>query len=275
MSSDAATSTSTILSGSERASAFDYLMQTRGWTVFDAVVPGDLLQRMRVDIAAHVERCGRLQVASGIGPAPDGTAHHCLGSGDSLDEFLSRRFLAPFVSRFFGGAPYILHAFNPVTMAPQSRSYLHKVHKDIGTHTGTLRLLLNMLVLVDDFTIENGATHILSGSHASPERPPDAVFWGHAERIVGPAGSIVLFDSNVWHAAGANVSGRTRSALTLRFSRPFYKPQMDYARMLGAEYGSRLDDDLRQLLGYTSMVPTSYEEWYRPAASRMYRGENW
>ena len=254
---------------------FDYLMQTRGWIIFEPVVPGELLDRMREDIAEHVERCGRLQVAAGINPAPDGTAHHALGSGDSLDEFLARRFLAPFVSRFFGDAPYILHAFNPVTVAPDGRSYLHRIHRDVGTHAGSFRLLLNMLVMVDDFTMENGATHILSGSHLSADRPPDETFWSDAKRILGRAGSIVLFDSNIWHAAGVNVSDQRRTALTLSFSRPFYKPQMDYARFLGPDYGVHLSDDLRQLLGYNAQVPTDYSEWYRPLATRLYRADNW
>jgi hypothetical protein len=254
---------------------FDYRMQTRGWVLFDAVVPEDLLKRMRADITKHVERCGRLQVAAGIGPAPDGTAHHTLGSGDSLDEFLARRFLAPFVIRFFNDARYVLHAFNPVTVAPQARSYVHRIHKDSRTHAGSFRLLLNMLVMVDDFTLENGATHILSGSHLSADRPPDELFWRDAERLVGRAGSIVLFDSSVWHAAGINATDRCRMALTLSFSRPFVKPQMDYARFLGPEYGARISEDLRQILGYNSQVPISYEEWYRPAASRLHRADNW
>jgi hypothetical protein len=254
---------------------FDYLMQSRGWMLFGSVVPAELLDRMRTDIASHVERCGRLQVEAGIAPAPDGTAHHTLGNGDSLDEFLARRFLAPFVGRFFDDAPYILHAFNPVTVAPQTRTYLHRVHRDVGTHAGSFRLLLNMLVMVDDFTMENGATHILSGSHHSGDRPTDDVFWRHAERILGRAGSIVLFDSNVWHAAGVNVSAQRRAALTLSFSRPFYKPQMDYARFLGPDYGASLSDDLRQLLGYNAQVPADYSEWYRPIATRLYRADNW
>jgi hypothetical protein len=254
---------------------FDYVIQTRGWMLFESVVPAELLDRMRRDIAKHVERCGRLQVAAGIAPAPDGTAHHALGENDSLDEFLARRFLAPFVGRFFDDAPYILHAFNPVTVAPGTRTYLHRIHRDVGTHAGSFRLLLNMLVMVDDFTTDNGATHILSGSHVSRDQPPDDIFWRHAERIIGRAGSIVLFDSNLWHAAGVNVSGHRRLALTLSFSRPFYKPQMDYARFLGPEYGARLSEDLRQLLGYHAQVPVDYREWYRPAATRLYRSDNW
>ena len=248
---------------------FDYEMSVRGWTVFPNVVPLDLCIRMREDIQRHVERCGSLQAKAGISGAPDGTAHHAVGGNDSLDDFLERGFLRTYIARFFEG-PYILHAFNPVTIAPRQRNYVHRRHKDVRTHTGPFRMVLNMLVMVDEFTLDNGATYILSGSHREPSPPPDIVFDRFAERITGPIGTVVLFDSNVWHAAGENVSERVRVALTLSLSRPFLKPQMDYARLLGPDRRGSFSDELQQLLGYKAQVATTIDEWYQPAGSRMY-----
>jgi ectoine hydroxylase-related dioxygenase (phytanoyl-CoA dioxygenase family) len=133
--------------------------------------------------------------------------------------------------------------------------------------------LLNMLVMVDPFTLENGATHVLSGSHRQPRRPDPDLFWAKSERLVGPAGSIVLFDSNLWHAAGRNASTQPRCALTLSFSRAFVKQQMDYPRFLGEAYGERASAQLRQLLGYEAMTPASYEEFYRPLERRLYKAD--
>ncbi len=249
---------------------FDYAMNTRGWMIFNSVVPAALCDRMRIDIARHVQRCGELQSKVGIPGAPDGTAHHTVGYGDSLDEFLEQGFLDDYVARFFGG-PYIMHAFNPVTVSSGRRNYVHRIHKDVRTHMGGFRVLLNLLVMVDAFTLDNGATYILSGSHHEANAPPEKFFYEHAERITGPIGSIVLFDSNAWHCAGENTSGRTRTAMTLSLSRPFVKPQMDYARFLGPERGARLSDRMRQLLGFNAGVATNLDEWYRPAGLRMYR----
>jgi ectoine hydroxylase-related dioxygenase (phytanoyl-CoA dioxygenase family) len=36
--------------------------------------------------------------------------------------------------------------------------------------------MVNMLVMLDDFTVENGATYVLTGSHHAPERPQDEFF---------------------------------------------------------------------------------------------------
>jgi hypothetical protein len=250
---------------------FDYAMETRGWIQFDSVLSPSFCDRMRVDIGGHIRRCGELQTKAGIPGAPDGTAHHTVGYGDSLDEFLERGFLADYIAHFFGGNRYILHAFNPVTVASGQRNYVHRIHKDVRTYMDGFHILINMLVMVDAFTMKNGATYILSGSHHEPNPPPEEYFFAHADRITGPTGSIVLFDSNVWHCAGENTSGHLRTAMTLSLSRPFLKPQMDYARFVGAERGARLSDRMRQLLGFNAGVATSLDEWYRPVGSRMYR----
>jgi Phytanoyl-CoA dioxygenase (PhyH) len=245
----------------------------KGWVLFAGVIPSADLAPIREAVLASVADCGRRQVASGACAAPDGTAHHAVGQYPALDGFLDRRWLAGHIERFFDGAPYILHAFNPALVAPQGESYLHNIHRDVRTHAGAFRLLLNVLVMVDPFTLENGATHVLSGSHKAPQRPCDHHFWAHSERLTGPAGTIVLFDSNLWHAAGRNASSQSRCALTMSFSRAFVKQQMDYPRFLGEAYGAGLSPEMRQLLGYEAMTPTSYEEFYRPRERRLYRAD--
>ena len=183
---------------------FDYEMSVRGWTMFPNVIPKEFCNRMRDDISGHITRCGELQVKAGIPGAPDGTSHHTIGFGDSLDEFLEKRLLANYIERFFSG-PYILHAFNPVTNSPGSKNYISRIHKDVRTYTESFGMLLNMLVMVDEFTLENGATHIISGSHHESSQPSETFFLKHAERITGTQGSIVLFDSRCWHSGGAKV----------------------------------------------------------------------
>lgn len=250
---------------------FDEQMRRKGWVLFESVIPGEQLAAIRKAVLGTVADCGRRQVEGGATTAPDGTAHHSVGQYPALDGFIENGWLEEMVSHYFGGAAFILHAFNPASVSPAAKSYLHRIHRDVRTFGGDFRFMLNVLVMVDPFTTENGATHVLSGSHRSSTPPADDVFWAESERLVGPAGSIVLFDSNLWHAAGSNHTDRTRTALTLSYSRAFVKQQMDYPRFLGSEFGAKASPRLRQLLGYNAMVPTSYEEFYQPAAHRLYQ----
>lgn len=255
----------------EAARDFDEHLRREGWAMTPSVLLESDLQAIGADIMASVADCGERQRRSGATLNPDGTAHHAVGAYPSLDRFLEHLPLKAEVSRYFDGAPFILHAFNPVTVAPQGNSYLHRIHRDVRTHTGDFRMLLNMLVLIDDFTLDNGATHLLSRSHFEPNAPDEARFLDQAYRLVAPKGSVVLFDSKLWHAAGTNRSSATRRALTLSFSRPFVKQQMDYPRFLGEAWGAAQSAWMRQLLGYNAMTPISYDEFYRPRERRLYK----
>jgi len=172
--------------------------------------------------------------------------------------------------RYFSG-PYILNTYGGLLNPPNATSYVGRVHRDQRTYTGDFRLMAQALVMIDPFTDENGATYLLSGSHRLRDAPADDRFFAESERATGPAGSIVMFDSKLWHAAGVNQSASLRRALTLAFARPFVKPQLDYPRALGYERGERLSPALRQLLGYNARVPVTLDEWYQPPERRLYR----
>jgi ectoine hydroxylase-related dioxygenase (phytanoyl-CoA dioxygenase family) len=246
-------------------------LQLRGWSLFENVLGPEWVESMRRDSLAWIDRCNALQIARGINELGDNTGHHTLGGDDSLDRFINLNVLHRQVDAYFAGKPYILHAFNPVGGAPKACTYVHRIHRDAKTHIPGFRLKLNMLVMLDDFTADNGATQLLEGSHRLEDKPPEEYFDKHHRCVIAAAGSIVLFDSNLWHRGGFNSTGRHRVALTLAFSVPFVKPQLDYARMLGPAYAERIAPLTRQILGYDARTPLSLEEWYQTEETRFYK----
>lgn len=242
-----------------------------GWVMFEKALPGELVQNMRTDSLKWLDICKKYQIENKINSSGDGTAHHSVGGGDSIDEFLAMHAFHSYIADFFEEKPYILHACNPVGGFPNYDTYTHKVHRDVATYIPNYNLRINMLVMLDDFTIENGATRVLSGSHIYPEQPDDKSFDESSVPILGKAGSVVLFNSYLWHKGCPNRTSQSRVALTLTFGPAFIKPQMDYARLLGENYGNNLSDLSRQILGYNSRVPVSLDEWYKPKPERLYR----
>jgi hypothetical protein len=245
-------------------------LNTHGWALFLAQIDSQLLEHLRNDLEKAYKICAAIRARNGVDQNADGSAHHIVGLADSFLDFLGRRYLHSEISGFFGTDKYILNSFGGVVLQDGARSYLHNVHRDVRTFY-TAPLMINMLVMLDDFTFENGATYVLSGSHLNAQKPNDEIFFARAERITGTEGSIALFDSRLWHSAGENKDGSVRRALTLNFTPPFYKQQLNYPEALGLDLQYRISDDLRQILGYKSMVPTSLDAWYQPRERRAYQ----
>jgi hypothetical protein len=241
-----------------------------GWVLVERVIASDLVDRLRADLESAYASQRAIQIRNGVGDGTNGTVHHLPLAGGSFLEFLDRRFCGDLLDEFFGG-PSILNTFGGVLNQPDDLSYVGRVHRDLRSFSGDLPLMAQLLVMLDDFTEDNGATYFMSGSHRMPDQPSDDRFFREATRAVAPAGSIVVFNSNLWHAAGPNRSRGPRRALTIAFTRPFMKPQLDYPRALGYERGASLSPVLRQVLGYNARVPASLDEWYQPPERRLYQ----
>ena len=250
---------------------FLYEISRSGFVLFSEILPSELLDGLRREIPICQQTCRQWQKRNGVEAGMEGSAHHIAGGGQSLNEFLFALYLDDYIREYFGGE-YILNSFGAINNSAYGEdSYKHglRFHRDVRTFSGDFRLMLNMLVMIDVFTVENGATKLVPGTHRIASRPSDAYLDGHAIRATGSAGSILLFDSNLWHAAAPNMTEGPRMALTLTFTRPFFKQQMDYPRMLGDEFPP--NERVRQVLGYNSRVPCSYDEWYQPPEKRMYK----
>ena len=77
----------------------------------------------------------------------------------------------------------------------------------------------NSIWLLTDFTQENGATRVVPGTHRSGKHPQEVMkdpLEAHPEEIelIGTAGTVVVFNSHLWHGATLNRSQHDRPNLT-------------------------------------------------------------
>lgn len=241
----------------------DDLIQTRGWVRFEGVLDPDRVADLASDAEAIYALRREVQVRNGVAGNMAGAAHHVLGQNTSLDRLVDEMPLMEQIERYFDGKAILLN-FGATLHPPGTTTYTHRPHRDVRTWSNGFRLSLNMLVMLDDFTIENGATRLLEGSHRTEAMPSAEVFAEQAISLTGKAGDIILFDSLVVHSAAPNGSSALRRGLTLCFGRPFMKPQMDWPRFLPVESHAGLTPTARQLLGFHARVPSSVEDYYQP-----------
>ena len=243
---------------------FDSLMASKGWVQFRGVLPAAQVAVMKNDLDRLYDLCREVQTRNGVAANMEGTAHHLVGYGTSLDRMIEAFPLQAWIDRYFAGK-YILLNFGASLNPPGSRAYLAKPHRDVRAFSRDLRLSLNMLVLLDSFTAQSGGTMVLSGSHATEAMPSSEEFERSAEQIVGEPGDIVLFDSLLVHSAAPNRGEARRRALTLCLGRPWMKPQIDFPRFIPPERHAALSATERQLYGFDARVAVSLDEYYQPA----------
>ena len=83
---------------------------------------------------------------------------------------------------------------------------------------------LTTLWMISPFTVENGGTLILPGSHHKPTNPtcePDRDWTQPLEgeiNATGPSGSVLILDSRMWHATAKNNSDKPRIGLAIRYA---------------------------------------------------------
>lgn len=169
----------------------------------------------------------------------------------------------------------ILHLQNgfilPSEDLKQPQIFQNSFHMDFPRVLNGYLASLNIMVCIDDFSHENGATLVVPGSHQQMAAPSKADMEALAVPVICPAGSVFIFDSTLWHAAGSNCSGADRLAINHQFTRSFFKPQIDYVRALGEETILKLPQRSQQLLGYYSRVPANLDQFYQPEERRYYR----
>ncbi len=113
------------------------------------------------------------------------------------------------------------------------------LHTDYGepVQPGEYRVC-NSIWLLDDFTTENGATRVVPGSHRWAKLPGQAMADpadAHPEQVqlLGKAGTVVVFNSHLWHGGTHNSTDRPRRAMHSAFSRRDVTQQLvqkDYIR---------------------------------------------
>jgi hypothetical protein len=115
-------------------------------------------------------------------------------------------------------------------------------------------VVLNTMWAFDDFTVANGATRFVAGSHRwEPGRRPGAdepVV--HAEM---PAGSVAFYTGSIWHGGGANTTAAPRLGVILEYAAAWLRPQENHVVGVPPDVVATLPERLQELLGYGIYPP--------------------
>jgi ectoine hydroxylase-related dioxygenase (phytanoyl-CoA dioxygenase family) len=132
------------------------------------------------------------------------------------------------------------------------------LHADDGIYplpTAAGPLTLNSMWALSDFTVDNGATRVVPGSHRWPEKRLDAGAEAAAVPAEMKAGSVLVYLGSLLHGGGANRTPAPRLGVVLEFSVGWLRPQENLGLTYPPELVRGLEPRLQELLGYNLYPP--------------------
>lgn len=249
-------------------------LKKQGYTIIRNLVEEDLLDLLRNALDEAFIEHRQTQLSNNNDIKTNGVALHVLLSNpifiDFLEELEKKNFFT-FLSETFFNSKCIINSFSGLNNLPNQPNFSAVVHRDLRFYSGDVPIMINCLLMVDDFTIENGGTYLLPYSHLKEEKPSDEEFFKNAIQAVGKKGDMIIFNANVWHSSAPNTTQDDRRAIPITVSKSFMKQLLDYPRAIGYDKMDDFSLELQQLLGYHSRVPASLDEWYQPEDKRFYK----
>ena len=110
---------------------------------------------------------------------------------------------------------------------------------------------MNVAWCLDDFTEANGATRIVPGSHKLNRAPRADEAGVDTIPLEAPAGSIVVFESRLWHRTGFNrTADQRRAGVFAWYTKPIYRAQENWFLSLNPSIRQFASEEMLVLLGY-------------------------
>jgi ectoine hydroxylase-related dioxygenase (phytanoyl-CoA dioxygenase family) len=158
---------------------------------------------------------------------------------------------------------------NPAGQQHTQLSY----HRDLPYQhfTSSRPLAISALFCIDPFRPETGATTVIPASHRMEAFPSDQVAAALDTAVTAEPGSFIVFDSMLFHRAGANRSDRPRRAVNQVYSVPVIAQQISLAEAMPSTYAS--DPALARLFGFEVAPARSVTAWRERRLARTRRND--
>jgi len=239
-------------------------IRDRSYAIVHDVLDASALQRLRGELAPHF--------AERVGGSDDFTGHKTIRFGVLLArlEMAREMVLHPVVHGVAAAllgpscANFRLNYTGVMHLQPGEKA--QTLHRDSGFYpiqNPCPPLLLATMWAVSDFTLENGATRLIPGSHLWDDRRAP-----QPEEIVAaemPAGSVLLYIGATFHGGGSNRSNAARTGIALHYAPAWLRQEENQYLAVPRELARTFSPELQSLMGYElSTVNSGFVDHQHP-----------
>lgn len=198
-----------------------------------------------------------------------GTVRALIFYNQMFSELIRHRLVMEVISKTVGETA-ILHLINGTISFPNYSYHQANLHRDFAKGFVSNKMLsINVFWILDSFTEKTGGTWFVPHTHKIEYKPSDEFVKKHEVQLIVPSGSLVFFDSRIYHKAGNNTSSYPRRAINLQYTKPFIKQQINLPELMDGLIDR--ESPLGQTLGMWSVSPCSVKEFRVDPHKRTYK----
>ena len=146
-------------------------------------------------------------------------------------------------------ASYRIGSCTAIEIYPgEEAQVLHRDDSFYPIRIPNVEFQLSAMWALDDFTIENGATRVVPGSHKHRQEPN--VDKGDVLQAVMAKGSVLFYLGSTIHGGGANKSDSPRSGLINTYSLGWLRQEENHYLAIPREIADSYPEHVRRLMGY-------------------------
>ncbi len=229
-------------------------LKTDGGVIVKNLVDKELLDTVKADFRPQFDEAGdyiendfngyktkRLETVLGISrSAADLLAHPLIMK-------VADKVLKPYCSNYRIGSSSGIEIW-PGEMA----QVLHRDDEIYPHRMPGVEFQVAALWAMDEFTIENGATHVIPGSHKWTDEEAAGAKREDTVQAVMSRGSVLLYFGTTVHGGGENRSDKPRCALVTTYSLGWLRQEENHYMAIPKEVAESYPEHIQQLMGFAS-----------------------
>lgn len=225
-------------------------LRVNGYCIVDELVPGSLMDAIAAEMGPYVEASpfgidnmlGKLTKRTGAMIARSPAARDLVMNPLAID--VAGKWLEK-------ATTMRLHLTQIISVFPGSPAQpLHRdeLAWDFFPFPLDYEIQCNILWAFTDFTIENGATHVVPGSHligGDQKYAREQSIQAEMKR-----GSALFYTGKIYHGAGENRSSEVRQAINITYAVGWVRQEENQYLSTPLEIARELPEDLLKVMGY-------------------------
>ncbi len=267
-------------------------IEQEGYSIVEGIIPQNKIGAIRSEVvaaqrthneAAEAELAKTRSRGHRIGTPGVAVLKQVINATQCFASYLADERILAVVQHFFGDYIRISCTDTVINQPGGERGYWHADWPYNGTNSthvkapyGGMIMHLSSIWMLTPFTKDNGATFILPRSHQLTNNPATGEMEGidldapnpDERQALGPEGSVLFYDSRLWHAVAPNISHTSRVALVVRYApwwlnlTPTMKGTPDHDRMV-IEKGGKNYDAIPIRKDVFEKLPDNVKQLYR------------